>query len=159
VRVVLGELYEASCDRHWKTIELFGTREDVAVAEYCYHFLDQRLPLLWSEHPHGRRGISQRLSYYLGVLRGFRERLAQQGKNVAPVMLRPEAKALMVAEGQRLDWYVGLRFPRLRTVSGRRSRVDGTLYGAGREVGRQLEMRRGVSEGQGSPACLPENLG
>jgi hypothetical protein len=158
VRVVLGELYQASCDHHWKTIELFGTRENVAVAEYCYHFLDQRLPLLWAAHLCGRRGISERLSYYLGVLRGFRERLAQQGKTVAPVVQRPEAKALMVAEGQRLDWYVGLRFPRLRTVSGRRSKVDGALYGAGREVGRQLEMRRGVSEGPGSPACLPDNL-
>jgi hypothetical protein len=159
VRVVLGELYEASCDRHWKTIELFGTRENVAVAEYCFHFLDQRLPLLWASHLHGRRGISQRLSYYLGVLRGFRERLAQQGEGVAQGMERPEAKALMVAEGQRLDWYVGLRFPRLRTVTGRRSRVDGSLYGAGLEVGRQLEMRRGVSEGPGSPARLPESLG
>lgn len=155
VRVVLGELYDPSNDRYGKTIELFGTRENVAVAEHCYHFLEGRLPLLWDGHWKGRRGVGRRSSYYLGVLRGFCERLRQQQAQEEARPARPEAKALLVAEERRLDWFVGLRFPRLRRVSGRRVKVDGTLYGAGVEAGRQLELRRGVPEGQDPPRRLP----
>ena len=156
VRVVLGELYDPGRDRYGKTIELFGTRENLAVAEHCYHFLEHRLPLLWAAHSQGRKGAAQRTSYYLGVVRGFSEKMAEQGRRADMPSSRPEAKALLLAEEQRLDWFVGLRFPRLRTVSGRRARVDQGLYGAGVTAGRQLELRRGVSATSQPPRRLPE---
>jgi hypothetical protein len=149
VRVVLGELYDASSDRVGKTIELFGSREKVAAAEYCYHFLEHRLPRLWAAHRQGLPRGARRSSYYLGVLRGFREQLTtRQGEEDAP-SLPPEAKALMVVEEERLQWFVALRFPRLRRVAGRGARVDGRLYHAGVAAGRELQLRSGVDGGQG----------
>lgn len=156
VRVVLGELYDPERDRYGKTIELFGTREDLAVAEYCYRFLEHRLPLLWAAHSRGGKGFAQRSSYYLGVVRGFAEQMAERGKTAARPSPQPEAKALLLVEEQRLDWFVGLRFPRLRTVSGRRTKVDPGLYGAGVSAGRQLELRHGVSDNHQLPRRLPE---
>ena len=149
VRVVLGELYDASCDRVCKTIELFGSREKVAAAEYCYHFLEHRLPSLWAAHRQGLSRGARRSSYYLGVLRGFRERLTLRSGEEEVPSLPPEAKALMVIEEERLQWFVALRFPRLRRVAGRGARVDGGLYHAGVAAGRELQLCSGVDGGRG----------
>ena len=119
VRIVLSQLYDPQCDDTFKTIELLGTREHVAIAEYCYHFLENRLALLWSVNKKRFKGAvrTEKNSYYLGLLRGFYEKLQEQKGKKRQRPLQPGLGDLIVLEQKRLDAYVGLRFPRLRKVS------------------------------------------
>ncbi|MDK9708275.1 MAG: DUF2786 domain-containing protein [Desulforhopalus sp.] len=147
VRVVLAQLYEPSSGESFRVIELFGTRENAAIAEYCYHFLENRLALLWSANRGRFRGAAQteKTSYYLGLLRGFHQKLAEQKRGREMQNHRQEAGALVLAEEQRLAGFIGMYFPRLRRAPSRSAKVYGTTYDAGMEAGRQLDLHQGVT--------------
>lgn len=148
VRVVLSQLYDPGCNETFKTIEIFGTRENVAIAEYCCHFLENRLAVLWSVNRGRFRGTVQteKNSYFLGLLRGFHQKLREQKENRTVETILPHAAgALILAEEQRLASFVGMRFPRLRKVSTRGAKVYGTTYNEGVEAGRQITINEGVT--------------
>ena len=147
VRIVLSQLYDPRCNESFKTIELFGTRENVTIAEYCYHFLENRLALLWAANRQRFRGTAQteKNSYYLGLLRGFGQKLREQQKNRAEQHAEPQVGALILAGEQRLAWFVGMHFPRLRKVSSKGAKVYGTTYNEGIETGRQITLNDAVS--------------
>ena len=147
VRVVLSQLYDPGCNASFKTIELFGTRENVTIAEYCYHFLENRLALLWSANRQRFRGAVQteKNSYFLGLLRGFHLKLMEQKKGRTAETVLPQAGALILAEEQRLAWFVGMRYPRLRRASARGAKVYGATYREGVEEGRYITLNEGVT--------------
>lgn len=148
VRVVLSGLYDPGRNETFKTIELFGTRENVAIAEYCCHFLENRLALLWSVNRARFRGAvrTEKNSYFLGVLRGFHLQLREQRRSRTEESPQPHGTgALILAEEQRLASYVGMHYPRLRKVSTKGARIYGTTYNEGMEAGRQLTLNEGVT--------------
>jgi hypothetical protein len=147
VRIVLSQLYDPGRGDTFKTIELFGTRENVAIAEYCFHFLENRLALLWSANKNRFRGAVQteKNSYFLGLLRGFHQKLREQKNSRREETVVPQAGALILAEEQRLAWFVGMRFPRLRMVSTRGAKVYGETYREGMETGREITLNEGVA--------------
>jgi hypothetical protein len=151
VRVVLSALYDPGRNETFKTIEVFGTRENVAIAEYCCHFLENRLALLWSANRARFRGAirTEKNSYFLGVLRGFHLQLREQRRNRTEKTPRPHGVgALILAEEQRLASFVGMHYPRLRKVSTKGARIYGTTYNEGMEAGRQLTLNEGVTSQQ-----------
>jgi hypothetical protein len=146
VRIVLSELYDPSRSDTFKTIEMFGTRENVAIAEYCYDFLENRLALLWTANRDRfcRSIQTEKNSYYLGLLRGFQWKLRNQKKNRVENAAGSEAGALIVAEEQRLTWFVGMRFPRLRRISAKGAKVYGNTYNEGVAAGKLITFNEGV---------------
>ena len=147
VRIVLSQLYDPCRNDSFKTIELFGTRENVTIAEYCFHFLENRLALLWSANRARFRGRTQteKNSYYLGLLRGFHLKLREQKKDRTEKTSLPQAGALILAEEQRLAWYVGMHFPHLRKASVRGSKVYGTTYNEGVATGKEISLNDAVT--------------
>ena len=147
VRIVLSQLYDPCRNDSFKTIELFGTRENVVIAEYCYHFLENHLALLWSANRDRFRGrlLTEKNSYFLGLLRGFHLKLHDQKKSRTEKTVQPQVGALIVAEEQRLGWFVGLRFPRLRRASARGSKVYGATYNEGVEAGKRITLNDAVT--------------
>jgi hypothetical protein len=167
VRIVLAQAYDPLSDEHHKTIDLFGKSENVAVAEYCYRFLERELDFLWQAHRarSGRKGITEKHSYYLGVLNGFRQTLqAQQHAGRPSPQSRPTAaahqalaattSALTVAADRRLDDFVALRYPRLRRRAHAGSRVNPTTYDHGRADGRNIVLNKGVTHQDGNQGRL-----
>jgi hypothetical protein len=77
VRVICSSLYDPLVDLSFKTIELLGREEEVAIAEHCYHFLENRLEVLWQQNRRSFAGNGRiaKKSYYLGLLAGFRQTL------------------------------------------------------------------------------------
>jgi len=148
VKIVLSQLYDPLCGESFKTIEMFGTRENVAIAEYCFHFLENRLALLWSANRRRFQGSTQteKNSYYLGILRGFREKLDAQKRNGTVQKVPPQTGALILAEEQRLAWFVGMRYPRLRRASAGGAKVNGSTYRQGMEEGRQITLNDAVCD-------------
>lgn len=152
VTLVLADTYDPRRDLRLKTMDIFGRAENVAVAEYCYHFLERELGRLWQRRQEGgqRGGLSERHSYYLGVLAGFRQKLAAQ--QPPPPAGAPETmvSALVLAGDQGLRDFVGQVYPRLSSRRSRGSRVNPTTYDHGRADGGNIVLRAGVGESQGN---------
>lgn len=148
VKVVLSQLYDPVAAESFRTIELFGTPENTAIAEYCYHFLENRLALLWSEHggQFTGRGRTEKTSYYLGLLRGFSLRLRAQQEARATREPVSVAGALVTGEERRLAAFVELRYPRLRRISSRGAKVYGGTFQAGVEMGKTITLAGGLAE-------------
>ena len=147
VRVVLSGLYDPLRHDTYKTITILGTKENVAIAEYCYHFLENRLSSLWNVNRHRFNGTTrtEKKSYYLGLLRGFHQRLQERrldNRNCGPDV---RLGALIVAEEKRLDNFVGQCFPRLRKAAKSGVKVYGTTYREGVETGRSITLAEGLS--------------
>lgn len=148
VRVVLSSLYDPLRNETYKTIELLGTKENVAIAEYCYFFLENRLASLWSLHKHRFKGSSrtEKNSYYLGLLRGFYQKLQEQKKKKKDFAGKSPVGALVVAEEKRLESFVEMRFPRLRKSARRGAKVYSSTYNEGVETGRTISFTEGLTD-------------
>jgi hypothetical protein len=159
VRVICASSYDPQADCSFKTIELLGREEEVAIAEHCYHFLENRLQTLWE---HNRRtfagnGRVAKKSYYLGLLAGFRETL--EGSQRQPVKPDPPpghpAGLPTVRQQERLEAFVAFRFPRLRRTRGQGGCMDRDAYREAVAAGREIVLHRPMGDrGQGPPRLL-----
>jgi hypothetical protein len=149
VRVILSDRYDPLADDTFKTIELLGTRENLAIAEYCFHFLENQLRILWQANKqryNGRSRRSMQNSYYLGVLKGFSEHLrGSAAGDTAAVPGLADSALIEVREGM-LSSYVAMRFPRLQRSSATRIRVKTGAYERGVESGRALRFTHGIEQ-------------
>jgi predicted SprT family Zn-dependent metalloprotease len=150
VDIVYSELYDPEkCETH-KTIELLGTRENVAFARHVYDFLDRRIRFLWQEYRKKANAAGRlKRSYMLGLLQGFREKLAQNDMQQAlPATLSRHSKsetisALVVAKDTGLAEFVTNRFPRLRKASYLSSGIFcGSAYKQGKKEGRNITIHK-----------------
>ncbi len=147
VRVIMSSLYDPITDQRYKTIELLGAKENVAIGEYCYFFLENKLVSLWTFNRQKFKGNArtEKNSYYLGLLTGFYNKLAdQQGK----VMEKPadiNTKALILTAETELDNYVSGRFPRLEKVSRRTAKIYKNTYNDGVATGKTITLAKGVA--------------
>lgn len=145
VRVVCATEYDPQADCSYKTIELLGSEESVAIAEHCYFFLENRLEALWQTNRHafaGNRRLARR-SYYLGLLAGFGQTLqtAVAGAVGPSEDSRTTGTTLPVAQRQqRLAAFVNTRFPRLHRRRGRPSVVHGQAYHQAVIDGREIRL-------------------
>ena len=155
VRVILGHGYEAMRDRPTRTLELFGRPENVAVAEHCYHFLRERLETLW-QAARGRyrgQGARARPSYLLGVVNGFREKLARQSR---PRSMGPgsDSRCPQLVRDPGMDRFMARYHPRIRSGGRQRVTVHADAYAEARAEGAGLELYRGVGKGDGLAGLL-----
>ena len=152
VRVICASEYDPQTNRSFKTIELLGPEEAVAIAEHCTHFLENRLETLWLANRHAFIGNRRtaRTSYFLGLLAGFRQTLEQSRKPEAKPCQTPLAAAdvPMVQARERLNAFVAFRFPRLRRTSGRASTLHGEAYRQAVAEGRTIKMHRPMAGDQ-----------
>jgi hypothetical protein len=164
VEVVCSSLYDASADQTLRTIELLGRHENVVIAEHCYHFLEERLDALWPRHKtelggNGKRG---RNSFYLGLLRGFREKLADQAdrlhKERIPVNQHDKQGAtlgeLMLIEDKTLQEFAARRYGGLRRVTKRGPMVHRDTYQEAVAKGREIVFHTAVSSESNSRGLL-----
>lgn len=152
VRVICASEYDPQTNRSFKTIELLGPEEAVAIAEHCTHFLENRLETLWLANRHtfiGNRRTA-RTSYFLGLLAGFRQTLEQGRKAQTKPAQAPSAPAdlPMVQAQERLDAFVAFRYPRLRRTSGRVSTLHSEAYRQAVVEGRTIRMHRPMTGDQ-----------
>jgi len=149
VRVICASLYDPLADCSFKTIELFGAEENVAIAEHCYHFLENRLESFWQKNrrsfPGG--GLRARNSYFLGLLAGFRQTLQNAGGSLAsPAKDGTQTCHLPALRSERrLDDFVAWRFPRLSRRRGKPVCLHGEAYRKAVDTGRELTLYRPVA--------------
>ena len=147
VQLVIADLYCAGDDTTYKVLDIFGTPENVAIAEYCYFFLEERLAYFWEQNHQqfsGKRR-TEKTSFYLGLLTGFSERLANQRGNDLSKNLDEQTRALVVAEDRRLQQYVAGQYERLTCSRSKATKVYSATFASGQETGRMLTLVKPVT--------------
>ncbi|WP_028580449.1 DUF2786 domain-containing protein [Desulfogranum japonicum] len=149
VRVIIGLEYDPLADREYRTIEIYGTEEQVAIAEHCYHFLQERLDTLWlaNKKRFAGTGITGRKSFELGLLSGFAEKLEQQAREETFATKEQEQQAItaLVRLEQRVDEYVQVRHPKLKLQKSRRINLHAAAYNQAQQQGRALDFNKPVT--------------
>ena len=155
VEVVYSSLYDASDCQTYRAIELLGTAENVLIAEYVYYFLLNQLGVLWKVHQSRKsvRGSKNKRSYWLGVLKGFGDKLDQQAK--IRKRYKPEVRgtktmsALICAEDKMLARFTRIRFPRLSSYRSQGATIDHRTYQIGIDEGKRLNIHKGINRKDG----------
>ena len=151
VRVICASLYDPLAGLSFKTIELLGREEEVAIAEHCYHFLENRLQTLWEQNRRDFTGNGRiaKKSYFLGLLAGFRETLERSRSGPAKPMRtsRPATDLPALRAQQRLEDFVAFRFPRLRQMRGKSTAMHGEAYRQAVAAGREITLHRPMDGG------------
>jgi predicted SprT family Zn-dependent metalloprotease len=148
VNCISRNLFDAKDLTHYKVVDIMGTRENVQMAEYAYWFLYQQLPVLFDQFRQGKgaQPRNARNSFYMGVLRGFTEKLKkQQQELVLNVETRKQTELVLVAEAE-LQNFVRGRFPSITGGSGRSVSVSEEAYNSGKDRGRELTLHRGLHQ-------------
>jgi hypothetical protein len=158
VNVVFSEEYDTRKCTSYKTLEILGRKENVLMAEYVYYFLLNQLDILWKLHKQNHPSSARlKRSFFLGALNGFEQKLKDQELTMTieknDIHLST-SKQLIVSEQKRLRQYVKKRFPKMSVRGYGQGRVDGDTFAQGKEQGRRLNLRRGVTENKGFGGLL-----
>ena len=148
VKVIRVPVYIAHTGKTGNVYEIAGTRPNVEMAEHVYGFMLATCERLWRANRHDARVRNgrDRLAYQAGVVRGFRDKLSAERKEL-------RGTGLVWVGDTNLDRFYRTRHPRITT---RRSYVRmGGAHAAGREAGRTVVLHKPVtSTGSGGPRLL-----
>ena len=138
VKVIRVPVYVAHAGKTGNVYEITGTRANVEMAEHVYHFMLGTADRLWAANRGDARVRNgrDRLAYQAGVVRGFRDKLGAERKELRGTGL------VWVGDGN-LEHFYRARHPRITT---RRTYVRvGGAHAAGREAGRRVVLHKPVT--------------
>lgn len=163
VQIIFAPLYDAHDLTTYKCIDILGRREDVRIAEYVFHFLLTRLPVLWKNHHGSSSGsITDKNSYWLGIINGFREGLGDNpSSRDNNLNNRGKTSSTLPAlhNDQALGDFVAERYPKTRNIRGRPGRINPERFEDGRRDGKHLRLAKGVDNGIQAQKKLPRKTG
>ena len=157
VEVIWVPVYRPREGKRGSVIEICGTGENLAMAEYVHGFLSHAGERLWQDHKkaQGLTGDRDRRVYLSGVMAGFAEKLAEQS--------RVHQKAGLVwVKDAALHGYLRARHPHIRHVRHSGTRKN-DAFSHGKSAGRSLTLKRGMTSPRspaenGAPRLLPSPL-
>jgi len=148
VSCISRNLFDAKDLTHYRVVDIMGTRENVQMAEYAYWFLYQQLPLLFDQFRQGKpaQPRNARNSFYMGVLRGFAEKLKKQQPELNKSPDKLTHMQLVLVSEAALASFVRVRFPSISGGSGRSVSVSEEAYNSGKDRGRELTLHKGLHQ-------------
>ena len=141
VEVLWAHSYEAVRNRVGTILEVYGTPQNLEMAEYVYGYLTNLVPMLWNTYrnENGLESNRERQRYFAGVLEGFYRKLKEQSKTLV------ESQALVWKGDNQLRSFYRHINPRVTTRYG--GGVTQTrAYQDGLADGRQVTINKPVSE-------------
>ncbi|GAX61791.1 hypothetical protein SCALIN_C27_0190 [Candidatus Scalindua japonica] len=139
--------YDQHKDRSGRVLEIYGTPENVEMAEYVYNYLQNISEFLWTEHKRREKigGNRHRRTFIYGLLDGFYNKLDGQ-------VIKNQSKELVWTGDPRLKEFYHRRNPRTAHSSSRFSKSCNDTYNSGMDQGKNLVIHKGVqgdSKGRG----------
>lgn len=151
VQAVLSSTYDPFDDTEYKTVVLIGRKENLAVAEYVYHFLYRTAWHLWQEYRKSNKaGPKEKNSFDAGFMKGIRNNHArtvspgnlwETTSPAFPVKTVNEVVEKIEKENRKERDRL---FPRLRSDAYGRHRPGSQAYQTGVEKGGNTRIRKGI---------------
>jgi hypothetical protein len=138
VEVIYVPVWRPREGKRGTVLEICGTSENLALAEYVHAFLGHTAERFWRDYrrTRGLRRDAERRTFLAGVMLGFREKLAAQRTRHA------EEGLVWVGDGD-LHRYYRQRHPHIRHTQGSGVRRTEAHF-HGREAGRTIVLHRPV---------------
>jgi hypothetical protein len=135
VKVLRVGAYVPTTGKTGQVVEVMGTRANVEMAEYAWHFLLGTADRLWKQARKDGRLTDGRQStiFQSGVISGFRERLQAERAALA-------GTGLIWVGDRGLEAAFSRRNPAIRMVT--RRNQAGAAHAAGREEGRKVVLHK-----------------
>ena len=133
--------YDQQRNRAGRILELYGTPENVEMAEYVYDYLQNISELLWEEYKVQKRltGNRHRRTFIYGILNGFYHKLDNR--------ISENRTGHLVWKGDpRLKDFFRRRNPKFVRSSSRYSRSCQDTYNSGISQGKNLVIHKGIHE-------------
>lgn len=160
VKVLTFQQFNPKTGKRVHAIEVIGTKENVLMAEYVYHFLLYQVEALLKETiANGTRLIrSERASYKLGVLDGFSNKLKSAEKtteNNPGVQHRAALTVIGQAlakfrEDPGLEEYLSEIYPSLGHRRESAVAIDDRAFAVGHAVGRSITLNKPIANQMGN---------
>ncbi|MCP5003540.1 MAG: DUF2786 domain-containing protein [Planctomycetes bacterium] len=133
--------YDRQRNRSGRVLEIYGTTENVEMAEYVYEYLQNISDLLWVEHRKQKNltGNRHRRTFIHGVLNGFYRKLDSQ-------KLENQTRSLVWKGDPRLKDFFHRRNPKLVRTSSRFTKSCQDAYDSGINQGKNLVIQKGIRE-------------
>lgn len=139
VETIWAFAYDAHRDQRGYRLELYGTAENIAIAEYIYATLHSLSERLWQDYKRQEAmpGDRHRRSFIYGLLNGFYEQL--DNRRVAN-----ESKNLIWTGDPRLQEFFRKRNPKRVRVASRYAKSSKSAYLSGIAQGLRLVIHKGL---------------
>jgi hypothetical protein len=140
VEAIWIPVYRPREGKRGSVLEICGSAENVAIAEYVHGYLIATAERLWREHKArlGIRGDRDRRTYLAGVMSGMSEKLARDARK------SEEAGLVWVADAD-LSRYFRARHPHVRHVR-YAGQQRSEAYVHGKEAGKKIIIHKGMQD-------------
>lgn len=147
VKVIHTTLFDAESCGEFKAAEVLGSRQNVLMAEYVFHFLRQQTDSLTRQYRRetGTDAIKAR-SYGIGLLTGFMQKLDHEAKTG----ISEETSALIRTGDGQAAAFLRTRHPKIANRRYGASYRDGNSYENGRKDGGKISISKGVTQSAGN---------
>lgn len=145
--------FSVSSGKEGRVLEVCGREEDLEIASYVYDFIYNHLKLAWKTYQleTKAKGLKKRLSFSLGLVQGFAQRLAETQKG------QSEEHQELIYIGRSLsDRFLAKRYPKIRMKSSN-SWSPSHDYHSGFQEGQNLHLRKAIYQGTNHGA-VPKRL-
>ncbi len=146
VQVIVGFSYNIHLQIHERSIEIIGTRENVLMAEYVYHFLKKTCAQLAKNKKLNSQ--KNRRSYQLGLIAGLDEQL-DQSQNSTSSEIISQALVLFRKDPQ-LPNYISQIHPRLVSITSHARLASRSIFEEGKGDGKKITIHKPIEKSSSS---------
>jgi hypothetical protein len=147
VRVIHTTLFDATDCEEYKAAEIMGSKQNVLMAEYVYHFLRQKIQMLCKEYrQQSKCSALQSRSYAIGLMTGFIQKLDEE----STVPRSSEQNALVKVCDKQINEFLKYRHPKITNKRYGASYRDSSSYENGKNDGRKISISKGLSHSSGN---------
>lgn len=118
------------------SLEVCGSKENIELASYVTHFLDQELDQLWKKS--SLKGLRAKNSFFSGIAKGYLSRTEEVQKNYDNSM-----KQGLIVLNEKLKINMELIYPKMsHTYS--KSSLDTEAFSNGKKAGKSLTINQAI---------------
>ena len=133
--------YDQHKNKEGRVLEIYGTHENIEMAEYVHDYLHNISEVLWLEHRHKKKiiGNRHRRTFIYGLLHGFSNKLETH-------VAENKSRSLIWKGDPRLREYYRRRNPRICTERSYYSGSSKDAYNSGLNKGKDLVIHKGIHD-------------
>lgn len=155
VKIITVTSYDAEKCCGYKAIEMVGDKNNLAIAEYVFYFLSERLETLWENYRQETSAKpAEKRSFCMGVIHGFKKKLdaADRAKHESILANtgHETTSALVVAQDHKLAAFYAERYPCRRNTRTKSSKIQSGAYNSGIGEGTKITVNKPLSAADGN---------